>query len=165
MSIKQLAKRGLVVALVVVAVLPVAGCHPSKKYEATVEITRVNVVRKDETGQPLTSDLEFSFIDCPGEQTEVIRGGKDFSACIGKLKVGDKAKVKVEQHWDPEGFYDYDVREVEGCPRPPDPNDEASYKIVRECNDWNVNGAKVGFQCNYVGKKDLAKKCPWFERH
>ena len=74
-------------------------------------------------------------------------------------------KLKLEHHWDPEGFYDYDVFEVQGCPRPPDPNDEASYKMVRECADWNVNGTRVGFQCNYTNKKELNKKCPWFQKH
>lgn len=159
-------KRVLVTALVLSSLPLIGACHPSKQYQATVEVTRLAQVRKDETGAPITTDLEFSFIECPGTQIEVIRGGKDFSACVtNKLKVGDKAKIKLEQHWDAEGFYDYDVFEVEGCPRPADPNDEASYKMIRECNDWNVNGARVGFQCNYLGKRELSKKCPWFKRH
>lgn len=157
--------KQLLVAALFASVLPVFGCHQSKQYEATVEVTRLTVLRKDEAGNPLSSDLELSYAECPGTQTEVIRGGKEFSACLApKAKVGDKLKVKVEHHWDPEGFYDYDVYEVQGCPRPPDPNDEASYKVTRECADWTVNGARVGFQCNYQKRKDLTKKCPWFKK-
>lgn len=157
-------KNTLVLGLVA-ASLPLAGCHKSKTYEATVEVTRVASTRKDENGVPVSMDVELSYVECPGTQIEVIRGGKDFAACVQqKVKVGDKVKVKLEHHWDPEGFYDFDVFEVQGCPRPPDPNDEASYKMVRECSDWNVNGARVGFQCNYQDKKELNKKCPWFKK-
>lgn len=161
-SSHRFAKTLLVGALVWSAL----GCHRAKQYESTVEVTRVSAVRKDEAGTVVTSDVEISFVECPGTQIEVLRGDKDFSACaMGKLKVGDKVKIKLEHRWDPEGFYDYDVYEVQGCPRPPDPNDEASYKTVRECSDWNVNGARVGFQCNYAAKKELNSKCPWFRRH
>jgi hypothetical protein len=141
-----------------------ASCHKAHTYEATVELTRITSIRKDEQGATLTEDVEFSYFECPGTQIEVIRGGKDFASCMSQHKVGDKVKVKLEHKWDPEGFYDYDVFEVQGCKRPPDPNDEASYKMVRECNDWNVNGTRVGFQCNYSSKKELNKKCPWFQK-
>jgi len=43
--------------------------------------------------------------------------------------------------------------------------DEASYKLVRDCQDWQVNGQRAGFVCNYTNKKELNKKCPWFFRH
>lgn len=143
----------------------ITGCHRSKDYEATVEITRKDVVRKDESGQALTSDLEFSYTECPGTQIEVIRGGKEFSECIKSLKLGEKAKVKLTHSWDPEGHWDYDVHQVNDCKRPPDPADEASFKTIRDCSDWNVNGTRVGFQCKYADKKDLVKKCPWFRNH
>lgn len=161
---KTMLRNVLVLSLVALA-LPLAGCHRAKTYEANVEVTRLEVVRKDETGSAITTDLEFSFVECPGTQIEVIRGGKEFSDCVQKLKVGDKVKVKLEHKWDPEGHYDYDVFQVNDCKRPPDPNDEASYKMVRDCRDWNVNGTRVGFQCNYADKKELNKKCPWFKVH
>ena len=155
--------KGVLVVALVASSLPLIGCHRSKQYESNVEVTRVGAIRKDEQGNAITTDVELSYSECPGTQVEVIRGGKEFSQCVArKVKVGDKVKVKLEHHWDPEGFYDYDVFEVQGCPRPPDPNDEASYKMVRECADWNVNGARVGFQCSYQNKKELNKKCPWF---
>ena len=157
--------KGILVSGGVIATLLLAGCHRSKTYEASVEVTRVDAIQTDEAGNPIATDVELSYIDCPGTQVEVLRGGREFSSCVQqKLKVGDKIKVKLEHHWNPEGRYDYDIFEVQGCPRPPDPNDEASYKVVRECNDWNVNGTRVGFQCNYQDKKDLNKQCPWFKR-
>jgi hypothetical protein len=162
---KKLVNRLLVIFVVLVG-LSLVACHKPKNYEANVEVTRIHVVRKDETGKPLTTDLEFSFYDCPGTQIEVIRGGKEFSECVAsKIKVGEKINIKLLHHWSDEGFYDYGVYEAGGCKRPPDPNDEASYKLVRECNDWKVNGATVGFQCNYTNKKELNKKCPWFVKH
>lgn len=155
----------IVLAAAAAAALLTTGCHRTKQYEATVEIDRLSVVRVDEAGHRLTTDLAFSYVECPGDQEEVLRGGKEFSECIAKHKVGDKVKVKVVHAYDPEGFYDYDVIEVDGCKRPPDPHDEASNKEVRECSDWVVHGATVGFQCMYTDKKELNKKCPWFKKH
>jgi hypothetical protein len=155
-------KSWILTGLVAVAVL---GCHKPKRFEANVQVSRFSPVRRDETGTVLTSDLEVSFVDCPGDQIEVLRGGRDFSACVSKLKVGEKVPVKIEYHWDDDGFWDHDIVEVQGCPRPVDPNDEASVKMTRECSDWNVNGTRVGFQCNYTDKKELNKKCPWFKKH
>lgn len=153
----------ILVALVGAVLL--AGCHKSKQYETTVEVTRLSAVRKDESGAVASTDIELSYVECPGSQIEVVRGGREFSSCVaGKIKVGDRIKVRLEHRWDPEGFYDYDVFEVQGCPRPADPNDEASFKMVRECSDWSVNGTSVGFQCNYQNKRELNKKCPWFTK-
>ena len=134
-------KNTAVSALVFVSVLAIGGCHRPKEYEATVEITRKDVVRKDEAGNAIASDLEISYVECPGTQIEVIRGGKEFSDCIKSLKFGDKAKVKVTHAWDPEGKWDYDVHQVNDCKRPSDPNDEPSFKTVRDCSDWTVNGS------------------------
>jgi hypothetical protein len=146
------------------AVLTIAGCHKPKRFETNVEVERVSAVRKDETGTVMTTDLEVSFLDCPGEQLEVIRGGREFSACVAKLKPGEKVRVKIDYHWDEDGYWDHDIVDVQGCPRPIDPNDEASFKMIRECSDWTVNGTRVGFQCNYAEKKELNKKCPWFKK-
>jgi hypothetical protein len=161
-DVMSLTKKLLVTALVLAA-LPLVACHKAKRYDATVEVLRVAAIRRDEAGNPLTTDVEFSYTECPGSQMEVIRGGKEFSECVRNLKVGDKVKVKLEHKWDPEGYYDFDVYELNGCERPPDLNDEASFKMVRDCSDWNVNGARVGFQCDYAHKKALNKKCPWFK--
>jgi hypothetical protein len=152
-------------AMAFVAFGALAGCHKAKKYDANVEVTRISVVRKDENGRALTTDFEFSYFECPGAQSETIRGGEEFSACVSKIAVGSKVPIKLEHHWDPEGRMVWDVFQVADCKRPPDPNDEASYAMVRECADWKVNGATVGFECQIIPKKDLIQKCPWFAHH
>jgi len=156
-------KRCFLFGLVAVTAL---GCQRPKKFEADVQVNRWSVVRKDDSGKVMTSDLEVSFVECPGDQIDIIRGGAEFSACVAsKIKVGDKVHVKLDYHWNEDGFWDYDITDVQGCVRARDPNDEASYKMVRECRDWEVNGARVGFQCSYTNKTELNKKCPWFKRH
>jgi hypothetical protein len=37
--------------------------------------------------------------------------------------------------------------------------------MIRECEDWSVNGAVVGFKCNVAPQKSLLKSCPWFAKH
>lgn len=151
--------------LAVVALGGVGGCHKAKHYDANVEITRVSVVRRDENGRALTTDVEFSYVECPGTQIETIRGDEAFSACVSKHPVGAKVPVKVEHHWDPDGQYTWDVHQIADCKRTPDPNDEASFAVVRECQDLKVNGASVGFECQITPKKELLAKCPWFGKH
>lgn len=140
------------------------GCHRSKNYEANVEVTRIAAVRKDETGKPLTLDFEVSYVECPGSQIEVVRGDAEFAACVAKYKVGDKVHVDITHEWAPEGHYKWTIHKVGDCKRLPDPDDEASYAMVRECDDWLVNGQRVGFQCKYAPEKKLIDKCPWFRR-
>ena len=149
---------------VALAGLIVAGCHRSKHYETDVEVSRMAVVRKDEAGKPMTLDFEFSYVDCPGAQIEVIRGDAAFATCIGKYKVGQKLRAVIDHTWNVGGHYEPVVRRVGECARVPDPDDEASFAMVRECEDWVVNGQRVGFQCNYSPQKALLTKCPWFAR-
>ncbi|MBI5531879.1 MAG: hypothetical protein HY898_04135 [Deltaproteobacteria bacterium] len=153
--------------VVVLAALSVAllGCKRSSWYQSNVELTRIDPVRVDDQGKPLTMDVEFSWVECPGLQLEVIRGGKDFAACLSKYKLGDKVPVRIEKHWDEAGFWDWDVHEMGGCARPPDPDDEASFDTIRECHPWVINGATVGFRCNIIPEKKLLAACPWFGRY
>ncbi|MBX3262322.1 MAG: hypothetical protein KF782_21750 [Labilithrix sp.] len=154
----------VVLVATLVAGAAAGGCHRPKHYETTVEITRVSVVRKDESNKPLVLDVEVAYSECPGEQLEVVRGGLEFAPCAGKLKVGDKVKVGIDHEWTDEGHYKWTIRTLGECSRVPDPNDEASYALVRECEDLTVNGARVGFQCKYIPERGLVDKCPWFQR-
>lgn len=124
----------------------------------------MQAVRKDEKGAVLTQDFEFAYADCPGSQQEVIRGDQKFAACTSKYQVGDQVKIAIEHRWSDEGFYRWHVTKVGDCERIEDPEDEASFAMVRECDDWHVNGARVGFQCKYTPEKKLTDKCPWFKR-
>jgi hypothetical protein len=152
-------------AFSVLGLVSLSACHRSKSYEANVDVDRMSVVRRDEAGTPMVTDLELSYRDCPGDQLEVIRGGQEFSQCVSKYKIGDKLKIKVQHRWDKEGHYRWDVVDVGGCKRTIDPDDEASYAMIRECEDWSVNGAVVGFKCNVAPQKSLLKSCPWFAKH
>jgi len=147
-----------------VVVATVAACHRPKRYDTNVEVTRISVVRKDQTGKPLTLDFEVSYSECPGTQIEVIRGDAEFAACASKYKVGDKVGVAIDHEWADEGHYKWTIRKIGDCARATDPDDEASYAMVRECDDWSVNGTRVGFQCKYIPEKKLIDKCPWFRR-
>lgn len=157
--------RATTIAFIAVALVSLTGCHRTKHYEASVELDRVRVVKRDETGKPLTVDVDISYRECPGDQDETIRGGFEFAECMAKHKPGDKVKAKIVHRWDKEGHYKWDVVEVAECKRTVDEHDEASYAMVRECEDWSVNGAKVGFQCNVAPQKALLKACPWFKKH
>ncbi len=152
------------VAPLVVFALVVSACHRTTNHETNVEVTRIHSTRTDERGKPLTVDFEFSYAECPGTQTEVIRGDAKFAECTAKYKVGDKVKVAIEHKWGSEGVYKWTVKKVGDCERVVDPADEASFAMVRECSDWEVNGTRVGFQCKYQPEKKLIEKCPWFRR-
>lgn len=141
------------------------GCHRSHQYESEVEITSLRVVRKDEAGKPLTADVELSYVTCPGTQQETIRGDAALSTCLARYSVGQKVKLKIEHHWSDEGHYSWTVNKVGDCDRVTDPNDEASSAFIRDCEDFKVNGAKVGFTCDLKAEKALIDKCPWFRRH
>lgn len=155
---------GRLVATLAACALLVVACHRPKRYEANVEVTRIAAVRKDDAGRPLTLDVEISYAECPGSQNEVVRGGAEFAACVAKYKVGDKVRIAIDHEWVPEGHYKWTIRQVGECARVADPSDDASYAMVRECDDWVVNGSRVGFQCRYVPEKALVDKCPWFRR-
>lgn len=156
--------RRAVVALGVLVVC-VAGCSKkSKWYDSQVQLTRIDTVRKDANGKPLDLDVEFSYPDCPGDQVEVIRGDAAFAQCLSKYKLGDKVPVHIEYHFLDEGYWDWDIHEMGGCKRPPDPEDVASFDTVQECEPLKVNGIEEGFVCNRIPQKTLLAKCPWFNR-
>jgi len=160
-------RRCLLIAAPLLIVVSLPSCHRPKQYETNVEIKRIAAVQAHEPGAASSMDVEVSFLECPGDQIEVVRGGVEFAKCIQskQTREGGRVGVKVMHRWDPEGHYEHDIVEVNGCARPFDPNDQDSFKIIRECSDWVVNGVPVGFQCQYAEKEQLVKKCPWFRRH
>jgi hypothetical protein len=142
-----------------------AGCHRPHAYDTEGRVKRVSAVRKDETGRTLTVDFELSYTSCPGKQIEVARGDAAFAACIAKYPVGTRVPLHVEHFWDDAGHWAWAIRRVGDCPRQIDPSDEASYALIRECGDFNVNGTRVGFDCTLAPKSELLERCPWFRRH
>jgi hypothetical protein len=147
----------------ILVLLALMGCSKGPKtYESNVEVTRIDVVRRDPQGNPITTDVEVSYVECPGTQLNTIRGGREFSACMAKHKVGEKLRAKIEHARDRNGYFDHKINLLGECARPPDPLDEASFANIRDCSPMLVNGVQVGFECKYIGKKELNKVCPWF---
>ena len=118
-----------------------AACHRPKTYGSNVEITRISVVRKDPEGKPTTVDYEFSFVECPGTQIEVIRGDAAFHACASRYKVHDKVPVVIDHLFKDEGRWAWVVKQLGDCPRVPDPNDEASSHTITS-RSGSVNGRR-----------------------
>jgi hypothetical protein len=144
--------------------LLLAACHAKPVwYEAEVQLPRLDIPRRDGVdGPPLALDAEFSYHTCPGSQIEVVRGGAEFARCLLSHKVGEKVKARLLWHPDGQGGFTWDVHELAGCKRPPDPEDEASFRSVRDCRDLTVNGVKVGFHYETTAGDGLIKACPWF---
>ena len=150
---------------IAVALATAAGCTSGPTwYESNVELVRYDVVRRDPEGKPITADVEISYEACPGYQHEVLRGNSEFATCMASHKIGSRIPVKILWSYGAQGYYQWDVHELGGCKRPPDPDDEASFSIVRDCEEWKVHNAVVGFRCKYLGKEKLNAACPWFRR-
>ena len=77
--------------------IALAGCHRSKSYESVCQIVRSDAVEKNEKGETTLLDLELEWDPCPGDQFQVVRGGKEFAACMAKHKEGDLVPVRVVQ--------------------------------------------------------------------
>lgn len=162
----QKAARRVLVACAAAALMA-AGCtKKSKWYDARVRIERIQPIRERRAGEPADIDVEFQYIDCPaGQQREIIRGDAEFARCIARHRAGDLVGVRIEHHWDPARVaWDWDVHEMAGCKRPPDPDDVNSFDTVQECESIISNGVNEGFRCNRVPQKALLAKCPWFGR-
>ncbi len=134
-------------------------------FEPTIELNRLEVVSFDEAGKPLTMDVEITYPECPGDQIEILRGDKKFTDCIlENFKKQDRAKAKILWQWNELGYYDWEVNKIGQCERKVDRDDEVSYDMIEECEDYVVYGDNVGFRCKRIATADLIKVCPWFRR-
>ena len=154
---------GAAVALTSVAVL--LACAPKEEsYESVCQITRQDVVETDENGKPTLVDLELEWDPCPGDQFQVVRGGREFAACIAKYDVGDYVPVHVLHQWDTRGYYKWDLFQIGDCKRPIERTSEGSYEKSQECEERKSYGQTVGFKCSRKPFRQLIKVCPWMAR-
>lgn len=145
------------------AALSACGAKP-KDYETEVQVVRRDPIERDATGTPRAVDVEVSFVDCPGTQSEVLRGDAAFLACTSRLSRGARAKATVRHRPRHDGRWESVIVKLGGCERVAEEDDPSSYTTARECVDKRINGVVVGFDCDYTPEKALVARCPWFRR-
>lgn len=143
-----------------------SGCNPKpKQFESVCQIVHRDVVEADDKGTPLIVDLELEWDPCPGEQFQMVRGGKEFAACMSKFEVGDYVPVRVVHQWDNRGYYTWDLFQVGDCKRAIEANNEGSYEKSQECRDEKSYGHTTGFTCSRRPFANLVKVCPFMARN
>jgi hypothetical protein len=152
------------VGVIVVLGLALGACSKVHRYESAVQVVRKEVVEKDASGVTLQVDFEVEWDACPGDQFQVIRGGRWFAACTEKYGVGDTVPVYVRHFWDDRGFYRWDIERMGDCWRPVEPESVGSYEKGQECKDTMNQGFKTGFNCSRKPFRALVKRCPWMAR-
>jgi hypothetical protein len=141
------------------------GCSKEERiYESVVQLSRYDVVERDDKGNPVSVDAELEWDPCPGDQFQTIRGGPAFAACMTKYKVGDMLPVFVRHYWTTRGFYRWSVLKLGDCERPPERGDVTSFEKIQECSEVTSYGVNVGFECSRKPEKELVKICPWMRR-
>jgi len=152
------------VALAVSAACCVACGNHEQRFESTCQLIRRDVVEENEKGEPQVMDIELEWDPCPGDQFQVVRGGKEFAACMQKYEVGKLLPVLVKHWWDDRGYYVWDVYKVGDCARDIEYGAEGSYEKSQECNDQIRYGHPSGFSCSRRPFKGLVTTCPWMAR-
>jgi hypothetical protein len=143
-----------------------SACAPkARSFESVCQIVRRSDVDVDDAGTVTQIELELEWDPCPGDQFQVVRGGKDFAACTARYPVGTYVPVRVKQWWDDRGYYRWDLTRVGDCERTPEPESEGSYEKSQECEDVTSFGRPVGFLCRRRPEKRLLQICPWMARN
>jgi hypothetical protein len=149
----------------VTACVALTGCTPKEeKYESVCQLIRREIVTEDDKG-PTVVDVELEWDPCPGDQFQVVRGGREFAACIQKYKIGDFVPVQVVHAWDSRGYYSWDLSKVGDCKHDIDWEAEGSYEKSQECSEDKEHGEVSGFKCSRRPVKSLLKVCPWTARN
>jgi hypothetical protein len=156
--------RRLVVVGAMLAIGVLSCSHKEERFDSVVQVLRKEVLEKDEKGNPTEIDFEFEWDPCPGDQFQVIRGGKEFAECSKDFEPGDYLPVVVKRFWDPRGYYRWDIEKVGSCSRDIEPASYGSYEKSAECKDVKNNGRVIGFECSRKPFRNLVQRCPWMAR-
>lgn len=154
-------------ALLVASLMSVVslGCgHKEERFESVLQLLSRSDVEKNDKGEVEQADFEFEWDPCPGDQFQVVRGGKDFAKCMEKYEKGDYVSVTVKHYWDPHGFYKWDVEKVGDCERGIEEASEGSFEKSQECQEHKMYGRVSGFDCTRRPFKKLVGICPWMAR-
>jgi hypothetical protein len=145
--------------------LSLGGCGKHERhFESTCQLVRRDVVEINERGETEILDVELEWDPCPGDQFQVVRGGKEFAKCMQQYEVGKLLPVLVKHWWDDRGYYVWDVYKIGSCERPIESESEGSYEKSQECSDQKSYGLANGFSCNRRPFKGLVSTCPWMAR-
>jgi hypothetical protein len=120
---------------------------------------------KDDQGATTKLSLELRYADCPGDARRVLQADKNFAACAGNLKSGDKLKADLVSTWQSDrGSYRTEITKLGDCAMKQDAKDDANYEMVQTCTDVVRTGAVVGVRCDRTRSAELVAKCPWLRR-
>ncbi|MFO0667333.1 MAG: hypothetical protein U0174_25510 [Polyangiaceae bacterium] len=145
--------------------LSLSSCKPKEEnYQSVLQLIRRIDVEKNDKGEVEQADFEFEWDPCPGDQIQMVRGGKDFALCMQKYEPGDYVPVSVKHYWNPLGYYTWDVYEIGGCKRNIEESSEGSFEKSQECNDRTMHGKVTGFDCSRRPFRKLLAVCPWMAR-
>ena len=152
-------------ATTMLALALATACGGSQWYDTEVDIVRTTPVRLDAGGSVVDVDVHLEYSQCPGHQLEVIRGDATFAACMQRYPEGSKVSAHIEHYVTERNMHDWNIHRLGECDRSPDPDDEASFDQVEECEATLVNGVEEGFVCHHLPHAELLRSCPWFARH
>lgn len=136
------------IVLAVALAASLAACKKGEeRFESTCQIVRRDVVEASVTGEAEVLDVELEWDPCPGDQYQVVRGGKEFAACMQRYQLGQLVPVLVKHWWDERGYYVWDVYKVGDCKRDIEAGVEGSYEKSQECSEQTMYGRNAGFSC------------------
>jgi hypothetical protein len=143
-----------------------SSCRPKEEeFESVLSLISRTDVEQDDKGEVEEADFKFEWDPCPGDQFQMVRGGKAFAACMKKYDVGDYVSVRVRHIWDTHGFFTWDITKVGDCDHAIEAQAEGSYEQSQECTDATHHGRVVGFSCSRAPQKRLVALCPWMARN
>jgi hypothetical protein len=135
-----------------------------QRFESTCQLVGRDVVDVNDQGEAEVLDVELEWDPCPGDQFQVVRGGKQFAKCMEQYEVGKLLPVLVKHWWDDRGYFVWDVYKIGNCERPIESESEGSYEKSQECSEQKNYGLPNGFSCNRRPFKGLVSTCPWMAR-
>jgi hypothetical protein len=152
-------------AVMAMSLLPLSACGERlERFESVCQIVRRDEVEVDDKGETESVDIEFEWDPCAGDQFQVVRGGKEFAACMKKFDVGKRAPVFVKHWWDERGYFAWDVYMIGDCVRYIEESSAGSYEKAQECSDDDMYGKVTGFSCRRRSFETMATTCPWLAR-
>ena len=153
------------ILLVPLSLVLLGGCAPKEeRFESVLQFVSRTDVEKNDKGEVEQVDFEFEWDPCPGDQFQIVRGGKELAKCMEKYEKGDYVQATVKHFWDPHGFYRWDVEKIGDCSRDIELTSEGSFERSQECSEHKMYGRSTGFDCSRRPFRKLLGVCPFMAR-